>query len=105
MDWMRNKEAPFATFLSFIYSYYHPEARDDNFDALVQAAQQTESVDADMGVFKHELTRLLEGDCEGLPPGAVHLAAEYDDFASDDEFLVWLWHQLYPKEPVPVHQV
>ncbi|MEV0801970.1 hypothetical protein AB0I34_30020 [Kribbella sp. NPDC050281] len=101
---MRDKEAPFSTFLSFIHSYYHPEARNDNFDALVQAAQDSESANTDMRVFKQELTRLLEGDREGLPQGAVHLAAEYDDFHNDDDFLVWLWQQLYPTEPVPGHQ-
>ena len=103
MYWMQDREAPFATFLSFVYSYCHPEGRADNFSGFVQRAQRNDLHDVRMVVFRKELIRLLEGDRKGMPPGSIDLAADYDDFDNDDDFLVWLWQQLYPNEPVPGH--
>ncbi|WP_329483057.1 hypothetical protein OG555_12785 [Kribbella sp. NBC_01484] len=56
-----------------------------------------------MATFKKEFVQLLQGDREGLHPAAISTAAEYDEWDTDDEFLVWLWQQLYPNEPVPGH--
>jgi hypothetical protein len=53
-----------------------------------------------MATFRDELVKLLEGNREGLHPQALGLAAEYDQW-NDDEFLAWLWQELYPDEPVP----
>lgn len=101
MYWLKDKDAPFATFLSVVQAYYHAEIRNDNFEALPRRAQRDRADDVEMATFKQEFIRLLEGDREGLHPEALDVAAAYDDFENDDEFLVWLWQQLYPNEPVP----
>jgi hypothetical protein len=103
MYWLKDKSAPFATFLSVIQSYYHPEIRNDKFDSLLRRAQANRPDDFQMVTFKQEFVRLLEGDRTALHPEALDAATEYDDWNTDDEFLVWLWHQLYPEEPVPRH--
>lgn len=54
-----------------------------------------------MLIFKDELSRLVRGDREGLRPGAIDTATAYDDWKTDDEFLAWLWKELYPGEAVP----
>jgi hypothetical protein len=101
--WLRDKNVPFATFLGMMQSYYHPEIRNDMFGKLLQRARASEPDDVQMATFKQELVRLLEGDREGLHPEAVETATDYDDWDTDDEFLMWLWQQLYPDEPVPGH--
>ncbi|MFF0339235.1 hypothetical protein [Kribbella sp. NPDC004875] len=52
-------------------------------------------------LFKEELARLVSGDREVLRPGAILAAAEYDAWNNDDDFLDWLWSELYPGEPKP----
>ncbi|MEV5960592.1 hypothetical protein AB0L70_02435 [Kribbella sp. NPDC051952] len=54
-----------------------------------------------MKTFKQELVRLLSGERDGLPADALSTAADRDDWDTDDEFLTWLWHELYPDEPQP----
>jgi hypothetical protein len=54
-----------------------------------------------MATFKREFIQLLEGNRMGLHPEALDAATEYDDWDTDDEFLLWLWQELYPNEPVP----
>lgn len=103
MYWLNDKSAPFATFLNVIQSYYHSEVRNAYFPSLLRRAQRGAQGDDEMVTFKEELTRLLEGDREGLPPDALTVAAEYEDQDTDEEFLMWLWKQLYPSEPVPGH--
>ena len=100
MYWLEDDSVSFATFLTVIQAYYHPEVRLDNFDELIQLARRGEGGER-MAIFKDELTRLLVGDREGLRPTAISVAAGYDDWATDDEFLEWLWHELYPDEPAP----
>lgn len=56
-----------------------------------------------MATFKTELDRLVRGDREGLRIRAISDATEYDDWKTDEEFLNWLWRELYPNEPVPGH--
>jgi hypothetical protein len=51
-----------------------------------------------MAVFREELTRLVSGDRDGLRPDAIHAAADYDEWSTDEEFLEWLWTELYPGE-------
>ena len=101
MYWLDDKGAPFATFLTCLQSYYHPEVRNDNFAVFAEHARRNPPGDPVIVTFKQELTRLLRGDREGLHPAAIGVAAEYDDFDTDDEFLVWLWQELYPGESVP----
>jgi hypothetical protein len=98
--WLEDESVPFATFLAVIQTYYHPEARNDNFEELVEVARTGRGGDK-MATFKAELSRLVQGDREGLRPGAIEAATEYDDWKTDDEFLGWLWQELYPDEPVP----
>ncbi|MFD7154309.1 hypothetical protein ACFV9C_06915 [Kribbella sp. NPDC059898] len=99
--WLDGRDGPFATFLSYVQSYYHPEVRYDNFSTFVEYARKNPVDDPDLLTFKHELVRLLRGEHDGLDPMALSVAAEYDDFDSDDEFLAWLWHELYPDEALP----
>ncbi|WP_427896294.1 hypothetical protein ACQHIV_20405 [Kribbella sp. GL6] len=101
MYWLTDPTVPFATFLGVLDTYYNPEIRNDQFEKLVRRAQRDRPDDVEMAAFKTEFVRLLQGDREGLRPGAIDTAAEYDDFDTDDEFLAWLWHELYPNEPLP----
>jgi hypothetical protein len=98
--WLTDKNAPFATVLNFLDAYYHPEVHDDNFHRLVQRAALARDDDIELADFKRGLVQLLLGEREGLHPKALSTAAAYDQ-SSDDEFLKWLWHELYPSEPLP----
>ncbi|MFI5734032.1 hypothetical protein ACIA49_28210 [Kribbella sp. NPDC051587] len=100
MYWLEDDAVPFATFLQIIQTYYHPEVRHDNFAELVQLARQDGGGDK-MAAFKQELAQLVSGGREGLRPNAIGIASGYDDWATDEEFLAWLWNELYPSEPVP----
>lgn len=77
-----------------------PEVRLDNFCELVGLARSGRG-GVEMVTFKEELARLVSGDRQGLRPNAILNAAEYDDWSSDDEFLTWLWSELYPNEALP----
>lgn len=101
MYWLKDRAVPFATFLSVIQTYYHPEVRNQHYSWLVERAREAGSEDVEMVTFKNELTQLLKGRREGLRPGAIDVAAAYDDWDTDEEFLAWLWRDLYPTEPVP----
>lgn len=101
MYWLTDKDVPFATFLNVVQAHYHPEVRNDNYELLVRWARDAGPDDVRMATFKSELTQLLEDHREGLRPGAIDVAAAYDDWDTDDEFLAWLWHELFPNEPVP----
>lgn len=100
MYWLEDESVPFATFLRVVQTYYHPEVRHDNFAELVEMARQGGGGET-MTVFKRELAQLVAGDREGLRPNAIGVASGYDDWATDDEFLGWLWGELYPGEGVP----
>ncbi|MGZ0147884.1 hypothetical protein ACXJJ3_12510 [Kribbella sp. WER1] len=101
MYWLKDKGAPFATFLGVVQAYYHPEVRNENFALMSQRARSAGPDDVEWATFKKEFVQLLQGHREGLRPGAIDVAAEYDEWSSDDEFLAWLWHELYPDEPMP----
>ncbi|TDW89584.1 hypothetical protein EV137_3380 [Kribbella pratensis] len=98
--WLTDPSVPFATFLTIIQTYYHPEVRNDNFDELVEMARTGRGGEK-LATFKAELERLVRGDREGLRAGAISDATAYDDWSTDDEFLAWLWGVLYPGERVP----
>ncbi|GAA1590594.1 hypothetical protein [Kribbella karoonensis] len=97
--WLADKDAPYATVLNLLEAYFHPEIRDDNFQDLVLRARSADPEDIELATLKRELIRLLQGDRDGLHPKALATAAAYDQ-RSDDEFLQWLWHEVYPSEPV-----
>lgn len=40
--WQRDKDAPYATFLSMVEAYCHPEADDDAYDALKRRVKRTD---------------------------------------------------------------
>lgn len=100
MYWLEDDTVPFATFLRITQTYYHPEVRHDNFAELVQLARHGGGGEK-MAVFKRELARLVGGEREGLRPNAISVASGYDDWATDEEFLAWLWKELYPGESIP----
>ncbi|WP_405064352.1 hypothetical protein OG474_22600 [Kribbella sp. NBC_01505] len=99
--WLDDESVPFGTFLRYLQTYYGPEVHNDNYESLVARARLADPDDAGMATFKNELVRLLKGDREGLHPMAIFTAAEYDDWDTDDEFLRWLWNELYPSELAP----
>jgi hypothetical protein len=103
--WLDDHSVPFGMFLRFMEIYYNPEVRNGLYDSLVARAKLGDGGGPDMVIFKDELVRLLKGDREGLHPLAIATAAEYDDWDTDDEFLRWLWHDLYPSEPAPTSAV
>jgi hypothetical protein len=103
--WLHDASVPFATFLRYMETYYNPEVRNGLYDSLVARAKLGDGGGPGMVTFKDELVRLLKGDREGLHPLAIATAAEYDDWDTDDEFLRWLWHDLYPGEPAPTSDV
>jgi hypothetical protein len=86
------------------YVFQTPKSAGD-YESLVARAKLGDPGDVGMATFKNELVRLLKGDREGLHPLAIVTAAEYDDWKTDDEFLRWLWHELYPSEPAPTSAV
>lgn len=100
MYWLEDRSVPFATFLATIQNHYHPDSDRDAFDELVELARSGRGGER-MAIFKAELARLVGGDRDGLRPNAISVAASYDEWATDDEFLTWLWNELYPGEPVP----
>lgn len=98
--WLDDDDAPFTTLLRVVGTYCHPEAGGDAYDDLVLLAQRGDA-DEEMRQFKVELRRALSGDVEDLHPDALFAAAAYGD-GTDEAFLRRLWHDLYPREPVPV---
>ncbi|HET6742169.1 MAG TPA: hypothetical protein VFH76_24665 [Kribbella sp.] len=96
--WLKYPDAPFATFLAVVQSHLHSEADPDNFSALKRRVRSDRADDLELQAFKAEFSRLLNGDREGLPSDAISLAADGDNWRTDDEFLVWLRAELYPGE-------
>lgn len=90
--WEDHPEAPYATLLSVIETYCHPEAWEGAYDQLKALAQHTD--DTEMTIFKRELAETIR-DPAVLPPGALRVAAEYED-GSATAFLARLWRDLYP---------
>jgi hypothetical protein len=99
--WLKNRGAPFATFLVVVQAHLHSEADPDNFSALKRRAQGDRADDAELQTFRQEFSRLLRGDRVGLPSGAISLAPDREGRDTDDKFLGWLWQQLCPDKPVP----
>lgn len=97
--WREDHDAPFATMLSTIDHYCHPEAHDEAFEELFELTHR-ETPPEWVVRFKDELRRAVSGDRAGLRPHALSTAAAYDD-GSDEAFLRRLWSELYPEEPTP----
>jgi hypothetical protein len=95
--YLRDKNAPFALFLSTVDTYLHPESG-MTVDDLAEWVHYPEQTD-EMIRFKDEFRRLLSGELDALPEYALFTAAAYDD-GSDEAFLRRLWHELYGDEPV-----
>ena len=95
--WRRDRDAPFAFFLEIVDTYLHPESG-MTVDDLAEWVHYPEPRD-EVARFKDEFRRLLSGELDQLPKGALGTAAEYED-GSDEAFLWRLWHELYGDEPV-----
>lgn len=95
--WRDDPDAEWATLLSMVDTYCHPEAWEDAYDHLKELAR--ESDDEQVIRFKQELRAAIQ-DPGRLPKGALSRAAVYDD-GSDLKFLVRLWRDLYPDEALP----
>ena len=101
--WRRDKNAPFAYFLGIIDTYLHPESGYDVDDLAEWLRKAKPPVKAQQ--FKDEFRRLLSGELDQVPKGALGTASAYDD-GSDEAFLRRLWNELYGDEPVqPGQQV
>lgn len=101
-SWVRDRDEPFGTLLSYCRTYLHPEIYYDNFETLKYACSlPEEEQNVDTKQFKVELRRVAAGDREGLPDGALSKAAEYDD-GSEEKFVRRLWTEVFPDEPLPV---
>lgn len=96
--WQYHPEAPFATLLSIIETYCHPEAYDEAYEDL-QAVVARPTHKPVFDTFKIELREAIH-DPGQLPEGALFRAAVYDD-GSAEKFLARLWRDLYPDEPLP----
>jgi hypothetical protein len=96
-SWRRDKTSPFAFFLRIIDSYCHPESgmTVDDLREWVRYPEQTD----EMILFKDEFRRLLSGEIDQLPKGALGTASAFDD-DSEEAYLRRLWHELYGDEPV-----
>lgn len=94
--WRQDKNAPFAYFLGIIDTYLHPESGYDVDDLAewLGHAKPEKSMR-----FKNEFRRLLSGDLDQLPKGALGTASAHDE-DSDEAFLWRLWRELYGNEPV-----
>ena len=94
--WRRDKDAPFSFFLETIDTFCHPESG-MTVDDLAEWARHRDTGEA--ARFKDEFRRLLSGELDQLPKGALGTAAEYED-GSDEAFLRRLWREIYGDEPV-----
>jgi hypothetical protein len=52
--WLKNRGAPFATFLVVVQAHLHSEADPDNFSALKRRPQGDRADDAELQTFKQE---------------------------------------------------
>jgi hypothetical protein len=95
--WRQDKDAPFAFFLTIVDTYLHPESGYDVADLGEWLRHADPPEDAVR--FKGEFQRLLSGDLDQLPKGALGTAAAFDD-GSDEAFLRRLWRELYGNEPI-----
>jgi hypothetical protein len=95
--WQRDKDAPFAFFVGIVNAYCHPETGADEQDLVEWVHRPDPSQKTTR--FKDEFRRLLSGELDQLPKGALGTAAEYED-GSDEVFLRRLWHEIYGDEPV-----
>jgi hypothetical protein len=95
--YLRDKNAPFALFLTIVDTYLHPESG-MTVDDLREWLSYPEPTD-DMIRFKDEFRRLLSGELDRLPKGALGTASAFDD-GSEEAYLRRLWHELYGDEPV-----
>ncbi|GAA3138099.1 hypothetical protein JOF29_000172 [Kribbella aluminosa] len=103
--WLKHGDAPFATFLAVVQTHLHSEADPDNLAALKRRVQEDRPEDTELQTFQAELSQLLTGERQGLTTDAISLAADGDGWDIDDEFLGWLWNELYPSEPLPASAV
>lgn len=97
--WQYEPEAPFATLLSIIETYCHPEAYDEAYDDFKEVVRLPDPGPV-FTRFKDELRQAIR-DPGRLPDGALFRAAVFAD-GSDEKFLTRLWRDLYPDEPVPL---
>jgi hypothetical protein len=93
--WNRDPDAPYATLLSVIQGYLHPEYGAD-MEMFQRGVKHTER--EEIRVFKEELRAVMR-DPSVLPEGALAEAAEYED-GSERRFLDRLWRELYGDEAV-----
>lgn len=95
--WQDDPDAQWATLLSTVEKFCHPEAYEDAYESFQRLVKRPDK--PEMQVFKQELHDAIL-DPQRLPKDALLIAAAYDD-GSDAKFLARLWRDLYPDEPLP----
>lgn len=95
--WRQDPNAPFAYFVGIIDTYLHPESGYD-VDDLAEWLRRTKPPEKALR-FKDEFRRLLSGELNKVPKGAIGTASAHDD-GTDEAFLRRLWGELYGDEPV-----
>jgi hypothetical protein len=96
-SWQRDRNSPFAFFLGIISNYCHPDSG-MTVEDLRDLVDYPEPSD-EMIRFKDEFRRLLSGEIDQLPKGALGTASAFDD-GSEEAYLRRLWQELYGDEPV-----
>ncbi|MBM7791378.1 hypothetical protein [Tenggerimyces flavus] len=103
--WVRDRDRPFGTLLSYCGTYLHPEVYYSGMRSLVYACNLPEDEQhPDTKQFLVELERVIVGDAEGLAEDALFKAAEYDD-GSDEAFVTRVWTEIFPGKPLPTRDL
>lgn len=90
--WLDDSDAPYATFLSTIETYLHPES--GQLDVLKRFAKRSDKPNSVQ--FKKEFREVI-ADPSVLPKWALFSAAEFSD-GSEEAFLARIWRELYGDE-------
>jgi hypothetical protein len=100
-SWVRDRDKPFATLLSYCGTYLHPDVYYGGLEQLKYACSlPEEEQNIDTKQFIAELRRVIVGDRDELPKDAIFKACYYDD-GSEEKFVKRLWSELFPNEPLP----
>lgn len=100
-SWVRDRDKPYGTLISYAKTYIHPDDYYDGLDTLKrQVSRPIEKQNIDTKTFVKELREVLEKRATGFPEGMFFRITGHDE-DTDLEFLRTLWRELFPETPVP----
>lgn len=103
-SWVRNRDKPFGTLISFAGTYFTPENTPSSVERLHRAVHRPiEDQNIDTRTFVKELRQALSGDTAGLPKDALFDVTHYAD-GDDETFLKRIWEEIFPEEPLPTRR-